>query len=326
MTPSAQRAEAIGMLLLTNVLWAVSFPLSKSVEQLQGGMAPGSGTFITAYTLAPRFVIALAVLLIFSRLGRRRDDAAITRLEWRQGLIMGMFNFGGMLMQIDGLRFTAASTSAFLTLTYAMLIPVWLAIRFRRNPGFIVWVSCALVLTGVAILGRFDWHTLRLGRGELETLLGSIMFMAQILCLPEKKYAANRAAQTTLVMFILEVPLFLILLFATAPSAPALLTPWSSPPWIVLTLALTGFCTIAGYSIMNTWQPKITATEAGLLNCSEPVFTAILVLFLPGLFSLWAHISYPNEHASRNLLIGGSLITIANVLIQVSRRPANAPR
>ena len=325
MTPSAQRTKAIGMILLTNVLWAVSFPLTKSIEQLEAGLAPGGGFFLTAYALAPRFGIALVALLVFSRLGRRRDQAPITRNEWRQGLLMGSFNFGGMIMQIDGLRFTAASTSAFLTLTYAVLIPIWIAIRFRRNPGLVVWISCALVLSGVAILGQFNWETLRFGRGELETLVSSVLFMGQILYLPEKRYAANRAAQTTRVMFLLEAPLFLILLFATAPSASALLAPWSSPGWIGLTLAITIFCTLAGYSIMNTWQPKVSATEAGLLNCSEPVFTSVLVLFLPGLISMGAGIAYPNELASRNLLIGGGLITVANILIQVGRRPANAP-
>jgi hypothetical protein len=40
-----------------------------------------------------------------------------------------------MLLQTDGLRFTAASTSAFLTQFYAILIPVYVALRSRRNPG-----------------------------------------------------------------------------------------------------------------------------------------------------------------------------------------------
>ena len=46
---------------------------------------------------------------------------------------------------------------------------------------------------------------------------------------------------------------------------------------------------------MNTWQPKITATEAGLIYCVEPIFGSGMALFLPALFSAWAAIDYPNE-------------------------------
>ena len=46
-------------------------------------------------------------------------------------------------------------------------------------------------------------------------------------------------------------------------------------------------------SIMNVWQPHIEATHAGLIYCAEPVFTALLCLFLPALLSVWAGIAYP---------------------------------
>jgi hypothetical protein len=40
------------------------------------------------------------------------------------------------------------------------------------------------------------------------------------------------------------------------------------------------------------------------------------------LFSAWAGIDYPNESATWTLLVGGGLITLANVLLQI--RPAQA--
>jgi hypothetical protein len=68
---------------------------------------------------------------------------------------------------------------------------------------------------------------------------------------------------------------------------------------------------------MNTWQTKITATEAGLIYCLEPVFASLLVLFLPAWLAGRGAFVYPNEVAGANLLIGGGLITAANVLIQL---------
>jgi drug/metabolite transporter (DMT)-like permease len=77
------------------------------------------------------------------------------------------------------------------------------------------------------------------------------------------------------------------------------------------------FCTIGAYSLMNHWQPRITATEAGLIYCIEPIFGSVFALFLPGLFSILAGIAYPNELLTPTLLIGGGLITIANVILQL---------
>ena len=91
-----------------------------------------------------------------------------------------------MVLQNDALQFTPASTSAFLTQFYAILIPVYLAMARPLKPGAVVWMSCALVLVGVAILGNLNWRTLHFGRGEWETLAASMFFMGQILWLEKK--------------------------------------------------------------------------------------------------------------------------------------------
>jgi hypothetical protein len=174
-----------------------------------------------------------------------------------------------------------------------------------------------LVLAGVAILGRFDWRELRFGRGEWETLLSSLFFMGQILTLGSKQYAANRPEKITFIMFVIEAAIFAVLALATAPSAAALLIPWQSPSWIIFTVMLTVFCTYGSFTLMNRWQPKITATEAGLIYCIEPIFGSLMALFLPGIFSGWAGINYPNETATWTLVAGGGLITLANVLLQL---------
>ncbi len=108
------------MLLLANLLWGVSFPLIKSLAWLQERLVPGSSTgFITVATLLPRFALAALVLGLLCG-GQLR---ALTRREWRQGLGLGLFALVGMSFQIDGLQFTSASTSAFLTQFYAIMIP-----------------------------------------------------------------------------------------------------------------------------------------------------------------------------------------------------------
>ena len=41
-------------------------------------------------------------------------------------------------------------------------------------------VSCLMVILGVAVLAGVDWQLMKLGRGEWETLLGSLLFTGQI--------------------------------------------------------------------------------------------------------------------------------------------------
>ena len=316
--PSGPRSRAVLMLLLANGLWGLSFPLIKAVTLLHAELVPAAGTWFSAvYTVAPRFLLAVAVLLVL----RPREAWRANAGERRQGLLLGLFTAAGLLLQNDALQFTSASTSAFLTQFYAIMIPVWLALRGRVNPGGRVWLCCALVLAGVAILGRFDWRELRLGRGEWETLLCSVFFMGQILTLERGEFAGNRADRVTFVMFATQAVVFSSFALVLAPDAATLAAPWGNGAWLGCTAALALACTIGAFSIMVAFQPRITATEAGLIYCIEPIFASALALFLPGWLSAWAGINYPDETATWTLLLGGGLITAANVILQL-RPPA----
>ena len=314
------RTQAIIGLLLANLCWGLSFPLIKALILLQERLLPATSPwFVTAMVLAPRFLFATALLAIWMVV--RGEGLMIRRGEWIQGIVIGLFASAGMILQSDALQFTEASTSAFLTQFYAILIPVYLAWRTRVSPGAAVWWSVILVLVGVAILGRFDVWKFSLGRGEWETLLCSLFFMGQILWLAKAEFASNRPGHLTLVMFGTESLILSAMVGWTMPDLGAVGTLLGSGHWMVFTGGLTVICTIGAYVLMNTWQPKITSTEAGLLYCVEPIFGAILALFLPALFSVWAGISYLNETATWTLLVGGGLITAANVWVQLNPPP-----
>lgn len=321
MNPRSEHATALGMLLLANLFWGLSFPLVKAIGPTVQQVVPDAGGwFITAVCIAPRFLLATVVMLVFAR----RSLADLRPAELRQGLLIGAALGVGMLLQNDGLQHTEASTSAFLTQFYAVLIPAWLALRARRWPGGRIWLCGALVLAGVAILARLDPRTLHLGRGEAETLLSSVFFMVQILLLEDRRYVGNRALPVATVMFASQAVIFTAMSFATAPAPAAVFAPWGSGPWLTFTLLLTVFCTLGSFTLMIRWQPVITATEAGLLYCTEPLFTAVMALFLPAVFAAWAGIIYPNETLTWHLLVGGGCITLANVLLQL-KPPPRAP-
>jgi len=102
----------------------------------------------------------------------------------------------------------------------------------------------------------------------------------------------------------------------TTPQPADWVRAYRSGPTLGLLAILIVFCTLGGYMLMNHWQRHLTATQAGLIYCIELVFASAFALFLPGWCSAWAVIQYPNEKLTANLLIGGGLITAANLLIQ----------
>lgn len=310
---SSRHRQAIFMLLATTAFWAASFPVVKALGLEQQKLVPDAGSWFSAL-IGAAYRFGLAGLLLALFLNRRL--ALLTRLELEQGAWLAFFGVGGILLQMDGLAYTAASTSAFLTQLYVAFIPVCIAVTHRRLPPLRVLGSIALVLVGLAVLAGLDFKTFKLGRGEAETLLGSFLFAGQILTLDRPRYAANDPLRFSVVMFLGMALLCIPGVWFTAPSAVACLRAFGSPAALGFLAILVFVCTLGGYLMMNRWQREVTATEAGLIYCVEPVLTSVLTLFLPALFSVWAGINYPNETLTARLLIGGGLVTAANVLLQ----------
>ncbi|MCL5099364.1 MAG: DMT family transporter [Candidatus Omnitrophica bacterium] len=307
------RRRAICMLLLATAFWGVSFPTVKALTLAQPALMTGKSSWLlAALTLTVRFGATALILLAW----HRSDLRKLTSLERWQGLGLGLFGGTGLLLQLDGLTYTSASTSAFLTQFYCLIIPLVVALRDRKWPSLTVLSSCAVVLIGVAVLAGFNGRQLHLGRGEAETLLGSVLFAGQILWLERRRYAQNRMGHVSMVMFTTMALIGLPVAFAATAQPHDWLALFTSKTVLGFWALLTVLCTLTAYLLMNYWQPSVSATEAGLIYCAEPVFASAYALFLPAWFSTLAGLSYANETLTANLVIGGGLIAAANVIIQ----------
>jgi drug/metabolite transporter (DMT)-like permease len=313
MPPAHLRRQAFRILLLCTTFWALSFPAMKALVLAQQKILPGAGSwFISSLCVTYRFLLAgVVLLLIFFA-----EVKTSSRREIEQGLWLALFASAGICLQMDGLAYVPASTSAFLTQLYCVLIPLWVVASQRRAPSVKIILCSALVLVGMAVLVKLNLFAIKLGRGEIETLACSLMFAAQILCLEHPRYAANRMLCFTTVMLLATGLFALPIVVATAPSVTDCFRVYASIPACGLMAVIVSFCTIAAFLLMNRWQRQVTATEAGLVYCAEPVFVSLLALFLPGWLSQWAGVDYANEQLTVRLLLGGGLITAANVLLQ----------
>lgn len=303
-------------LILACALWGLSFPVLKALHVEQGARLPDADSvFLTAWIQCARF--GLGAMLLSPLLPRGKP----TRLEWRQGLWLALFGGIGMALQADGLAYTAASTSAFLTQAYCIVLPLVAAVRTKRLPDARVVVAAGLIVAGCAVLSGFSFENPRLGRGELETLLAAVFFSMQILTLENPRYRGNRSRPVTWVMCAGIAVIFLPVSLLSAPAPEALIQAGASWPAFGFVLVLAAACSVGAFLLMNRWQPKIGAVEAGMIYTTEPVFAACYALFLPLWIAGLTGVRYSNEVFTAALLAGGALIVAANVLMQWSRHP-----
>ena len=111
-------------------------------------------------------------------------------------------------------------------------------------------------------------------------MLGSLFVMAHVLWRERREFAGDRVLPMTAVRFLALGAVFGAAAWALAPEPAALLALAGSPAWQGLTLTLTVACTLFCFVVMNACQPRITATEAGLIYTLEPVSASALALFL----------------------------------------------
>ena len=307
------------LLIGTTVLWGLSFPLLRGLELVQRAVAPQvPDTAMACADVAIRF--ALAVVFLFPIYGPGLTQ--ITFREWSQAIGLAVFAAGGLYLQTLGLALTDASIAAFLTQLYTLIVPLIVAVRDRRFPSLRVVVACVLVLVGAAMLSPGLLRHFTFGPGELVIILSTVFMASQIVWVERPLYAENRAGVVTLIMFAILAGVFGVGFFTVGGTAHAAGQLFGTPAIWVLTLALVLLCTVFNFLIMNEWQRCVSATEAGLIYCIEPVIATILSSFLPGWISRLASISYANETLSWSLLVGGVLIVGATILVATERRTA----
>jgi drug/metabolite transporter (DMT)-like permease len=311
--PSHHVQATIG-LALACLFWGLSFPASKALTLLYLKQIPAeSSWFAVGLQGTLRFGIAGIVMVLLSW----RVLPSLTMREVTQGLLLGLFGGVGMVFQVDGLAYTPASTSSFLTQTYCILVPLYHAIVARRFPRPVQLVATAGVIAGIVILSKIDWTQFSIGRGEFETLLSTVFFTGQILVLDAPRFFQNRTKMVSSVMFLSTALVFAIVAILSNRSFDSYRIAAGIGQQFYLIAILVIFCTLLAFNLMNRCQKYIPASEAALIYTLEPVSTSVFTTFLPIGLSRLVGIEYDNEQLSTSLLIGGGLILAANLVMQI---------
>jgi len=312
--------KARALLIGSTLFWGLSFPLMRSLELAQKEHASGvSDSAVACADMAVRFAVAALIFLPFYA----RHLRSVTWKEWSQAIGLAFFAGMGLYLQTLGLAWTDASVSAFLTQLYTLLVPLIVALRDRRPPTLRVMGACVLVLIGVALLSPGVLDHFNLGPGALVIIISAGFIACQIVWVERPIYVENRSGLVTFLMFAFLSGFFFLGYFGVGGTVEHVTSLYETPVLWGLMLALVLFCTVVNFWIMNAWQRCVSATEAGLIYCLEPVVATVFSAFLPGWLSHLAGFSYPNEVLTWTLFAGGALILVATMLVATEKRTAD---
>ncbi len=274
------------LLVFITLLWGITF------VQIKAALEYMSPLLFNAVRMA---VAGVAMCVIF-----HKDLAKLTAKSARAGAVVGLFLWLGYEFQTVGLKFTTPSKSAFLTGICVVLVPLLLAVFFRRHVNRWVLLGAFTAFAGLYLMAFPAGEVLRLSRvnrGDLLSLCCAVMFAFQIIFIGRatQKYAFRQIATMMIVSSA-------VLMWITVPVVEHSYVTWNATViWAVLVTAL--LCTVLAFSVQAWAQQFTPPTHAALIFTMEPVFAGIAAW-------VWLGDSLKGRGwAGAALIVGGVLIS-----------------
>ncbi|WP_367341246.1 DMT family transporter [Limosilactobacillus sp.] len=277
-------------LLFVTVLWGSTYIFNKMV--VNAGMQSGT---INAVRGA---MCVLGGVVLFHRQLRR-----MTRFDLKVGLAVGLVNFCGYYLRTLGLRQTTPAKSSFITVTYVILTPLLLWLFWHERPQKKIILAIPLSLAGMAVLTGITSTHWTLQQGDLITFLSAFFWALQIIIFA--KYASRASSPWVIICLIGVVQVI-------CGTPLALLTErqtFAAVHWVQALIPLAIIAIVITYAArgLQIYAQKYTdATSASLILMTESFFATVTSIIC----------GY--DQLSINLVIGGGLILLGNLIMQVT--------
>ena len=288
------------LLVLVTLVWGGTFVMIKEA------LRDASPLLFNAV----RMTVAAAALLIVYR----RHIARLTRPAAFAGLTVGVFLWIGYEFQTTGLLYTTASKSGFLTGFSVLLVPVFLAIGWKRAVNRWTMLGVVVALFGLYLMtvpgasgGSSVFGLEGINRGDVLTIGCAIMFAFQIIFMGRamQRYRFEQVAT-------LQAATAAVLMIITVPLAENAFLVWSPRViWAILITALLG--TSAAFTIQAWAQQFTPPTHTALIFLMEPVFAWITSYIVLG------------ERLGMRAGVGAVLI-LGGILVSELKGASSAPR
>jgi len=252
----ARRADAV--LLAVTVIWGGTFSI------VHGALENISPLLF----IGVRFMVGCLVFLPFTIRSLRK----VTRKTLFSGIVLGILLGTGFVLQTIGLNITTASKSAFITGTLVVLTPIFQLVIEKRIPQFGNILGVGIVAIGLYFLTMPKGSSLNLG--DWLTFGCAIAFAVYVVVLD--LYTSSRFEPE--LVFIQMYVTALIGLGGAAFLESSRFEPDVSLFWAILYTGILA-TTITTY-LQTRYQRETTPTRAAIIFSFEPVFAALIAVFL----------------------------------------------
>ena len=250
-------------LVLTCVFWGMSFILVKrAIEEIN-----------LYYFIFLRFIVATSILFVlFSRRLRHLNLKLV-----RDGVILGGFLFIAFITQTVGLQYTSASNAGFITGLHVVIVPIVLAIFFKKMPALTATVGAVIAAVGLFFLTVSDQFTIN--KGDVWVILCSVSVAFQVIL--AGWYAVRH--DVYLLAFVQLVTVLILTGISTAVIEGAAVPLTSLSPFVIMVIVVMAiFATAFNFTVQVWAQQYTTPTRAAVIFTMEPVFAAIFAYLWGG--------------------------------------------
>jgi drug/metabolite transporter (DMT)-like permease len=261
------------LLVMITLIWGATFVVIKNA------LADISPLLFNAVRVS---LAAVTLMVVF-----HRERGRVGRATLGYGALLGGLLWAGSELQTMGLEFTMPTKSAFLTGVAVVLVPVFLAIFWRRQVGMWSGAGVAMAFVGLYLLtvpagasvgamvapGMRGAASLLLGlnfwgmnRGDLLTLAAAVVYAFHIIFMGHAT-RGHRWRQIAVLQTAVCAGLMVVSVFV----GPAQRVVWSGP--VIWGILITGFLSLALAFSIQAWAQQFTpATHTALIFSLEPVF------------------------------------------------------
>ena len=249
------------LLVLVTLVWGATFVVIKNA------LADVTPLLFNAVRMSFAACLLAAVYWRYLR--------AMSRATLRAGVVVGVFLWLGYEFQTTGLKLTTPSKSAFLTGVSVVLVPVFLALLWRRKVNRWSVFGVALAFVGLFLLtvptaraGEF-LDLASINRGDVLSFICAVAFAFQIIFLGR----ATRVHRFEPIA-VLQIATAAVLMWATIPAVEHAAVVWSAR--VVIAILVTGVLGTAAAFTIQAWAQQFTPpTHTALIFALEPVFAWI---------------------------------------------------
>ena len=243
----------------------------------------------------------------------RSELPKLSRKELWGGLWVGAIMFVGYAFQTAGIARTTPSKAAFVTGISVVLVPIFLAVLWRRKISAWAWVGVVASFTGLYFLTVPRQGIHDLNRGDLLVLGCAVLYAFQIILI--SRFSAEYSQAGLAGLSFLQVATTAVLSLLAIPLLNA--TGWEplrfhlTSQMVFGVLVTASFTTALAYPLLVWGQRHITATNAALILTTEPVYAAITSFVVI------------HERLGARALLGAGLI-LAGILVAELKGPIPA--